>query len=156
MTTGIRTEPRQGKTVAEIQRQSLVKRFNTGRIPAAGEIAIGGQAELDIDGFVQKAKVLQVTAFAEGLDPTCFDVEFFEKDAPHDATYDRYLQYWWLWINTQDVDTPDPPFVLEDQEVVKMGVTVPTKKRLHVRITNQGSNTMHVTDIELQFEELIP
>jgi hypothetical protein len=153
---GTLSQPRQGKTVAEIARQELVKRFNTGRIPLAGEIAkAAGTAELDIDGFVQKAAIRQIKCFAEGTDPSDYTVELFEKAAPH--ADNRYRNYVNANINVIELDNPTTPIIIEDLEPVKVGVTVPTKKQLHVKITNNSAgNTMHITDIEIHFNELIP
>jgi hypothetical protein len=155
MVAGTKTEPRAGHTVAEIQRQQLLKRFNSGRVPVSGEIAAGGDKDLDIDGFVQKANVKQIRVFAEGNAPTDFDIEFFSK-ATSDASpaSDQYRQYQWQHVNTQEIDAADEPIILEDQEPAKAGNAV-AKKQLHVRITNNAADTMHVTDIEILFEELI-
>jgi len=150
---GTLSQPRQGKTVAEIARQELVKRFNTGRIPVAGEIAAAGTAELDIDGFVQKASIRQLKFFGEGNDATDFTVELFEKSS---YATNRYRNYVKLNINAIALDNPTTPVIIEDQEPEKAGVTVPTKKQLHVKVTNNGADTMHVTDIEIHLNELIP
>jgi hypothetical protein len=151
---GTLTQPRAGKTVAEVVRQELVKRFNTGRIPAAGEIAAtGGTANIEIDGFIQKAALRQLKFFGEGTNPTDFTVELFEKAAPH--TTNQFRNYVKANINTSGLDNPATPIVIEDQEPAKAGVILPTLKQLHVRVTNNAGGTMHVTDIEIHFNELI-
>ena len=150
---GTLKQPREGWTVVEAAKQKRVMRFNTGRIPeTTGEIAAGGTKDLDISGFVDKADVLQVRAFAEGNDPTDFDIEFFSR-ATSDGSpcSDRYRQYQWQNIDTQDVDSADVPIILEDEEPPAAGSTVdrPMAKELHVRITNNAADTFHITDIEI-------
>lgn len=154
---GTLKQPREGWTVVEAARQKRRMRFNTGRIPESGEIAAGDDKDLDVSGFVDKADVEQVRVFAEGNDPTDFDLEFFSK-ATSDSSpaSDRYRQYQWQHINTQDVDGADVPIILEDEEPPVSGSTVdrPMSKDLHVRVTNNGADTMHVTDIEIIFRPL--
>ena len=139
--------------IAVPSKSTKVLRFNTGRIPVAGEIAIAGVIDLDIDGFVQKADVQQVRVFAEGAAPTDFDIELFSKSTTviTPAT-DQYRQYQWQHINTQDIDGADVPIIIEDEEMLD---TTTAKKQLHVRITNNAAGTMHITDIEIEYNQLI-
>jgi hypothetical protein len=156
MATGTLTQPR-NQTVAEVTQQSLVKRFNTGRLPTVGEVAKGGvvgSVEVEVDGFVQKANILSVNIVGSGLDATNYTVEFFQKDGPHDAANDPYLRYQNSAINLTDFDVITEGFILEDEELVNALGTKVAKKRLHVRIVNNGGDTMHVDDIEIQFNDL--
>ena len=153
---GTKFEPDDGHTIVEVSKQELIKRFNTGPIPVTGEIAAGDDKDLDITGFVQKANIKQIRAFGEGNDPSDFDIELFSK-ATSDGSpcSDQYRQYQWQNIDTQDVDGADVPIIIEDQEPVTAGVTLPTAEELHIRITNNTADTMHVTDVEIIFEELL-
>ena len=137
-------------------KSNVSKRFNTGRLPVANEIAIaGGTLDIDLDGFVQKADVKQVRAFAAGASPIDFDIEFFTV-ATSDLVpaTDQYRQYQWQHINTQNIDGAEVPVILEDQELESDGTTA--MDQLHVRITNNSAaGTMHIVDMEILFNELI-
>jgi hypothetical protein len=91
--------------------------------------------------------MLSLEVFAEGNAPTDFDIELFSK-ATTDASpvSDRYRLYQWQHVNTQEIDSLDVPCVIED---------IDRTKTLHVRITNNAVDTMHVTDIEIQCKELL-
>jgi len=146
---GTLVEPTKGKiTVLSIAGQKAVKRFNTGRIPAtAVEIASGDDKDLDITGFVNKARLLELAVFAEGLDASDFDIELFSvATSDGSPASDRYRVYQWQNIDTQEVDGLDVECIIEDQD---------KSETLHVRITNNTATTMHVSDIELQVEELL-
>jgi hypothetical protein len=108
---------------------------------------------------VQGARIKSISVFPEGDDVSSYDIELFTK-ATSDASpcSDRYRRLNKTALNGQqnNILSVGEELILEDQEAVKAGVYIPTKEQLHIRITNNGAGSMHITDIEILFEKLIP